>query len=69
VSAAELHRDNCDLDHAHVFVGADGGLYRRSNFSRRFWRPATDGNLDKLGHRLPGVRGIYSHVTPTRSPV
>jgi integrase len=87
-------------DHAHVFVGADGGLYRRSNFSRRHWRPATNGNPRKLiapvvpnmhfhdlrhthktwmiedgvpkiaqakrlGHRLPGVRGIYSHVSPT----
>jgi len=87
-------------DHAHVFVGADGGLHRRSNFSRRYWRPATDGNPRKviapvipgmhfhdlrhthktwmiedsvpevaqakrLGHRLPGVRGIYSHVSPT----
>lgn len=86
-------------DHSHVFVGEDGGLYRRSNFSRRFWRPATDGSPDgliapvipgmhfhdlrhthktwmiedsvpeaaqakRLGHRLPGVRGIYSHVTP-----
>jgi integrase len=84
--------------HAHVFVGTDGGLYRRSNFSRRYWRPATDGNPHKviapvipgmhfhdlrhthktwmiedgvpevaqakrLGHRLPGVRGIYSHVS------
>ncbi len=86
-------------DHHHVFAGADGGLYSRSNFSRRFWRPATDGDPRKhlapvipgmhfhdlrhthktwmieggvpevaqakrLGHRLPGVRGIYSHVSP-----
>jgi len=85
-------------DHSHVFVGADGGLYRRSNFSRRIWRPAADGNprrliapvipgmhfhdlrhthktwmiedgvpevaqAKRLGHRLPGVRGIYSHVS------
>ncbi|WP_407653732.1 tyrosine-type recombinase/integrase [Actinoplanes oblitus] len=86
-------------DHAHVFAGADGGLHRRSNFARRFWRPATDGDPKKLiapvipgmhfhdlrhthktwmiedgvpevaqakrlGHRLPGVRGIYSRVSP-----
>ncbi|AEV87659.1 integrase [Actinoplanes sp. SE50] len=86
-------------DHVHVFAGADGGLHRRSNFARRFWRPATDGDPKKLivpvipgmhfhdlrhthktwmiedgvpevaqakrlGHRLPGVRGIYSHVSP-----
>ncbi len=82
----------------HVFVGHDAGLLRRSNFHRRTWRPATDGNPTKnippvvagmhfhdlrhshktwliedgvpevaqakrLGHRLPGVRGIYSHVS------
>ncbi|MDI6101204.1 site-specific integrase [Actinoplanes sp. NEAU-A12] len=93
-------REHLDThDHSHIFVGADGGLWRRSNFSRRFWRPATDGNPKKLiapvipgmhfhdlrhthktwmiedgipevaqakrlGHRLPGVRGIYSHVSP-----
>jgi integrase len=86
-------------DHPHVFVGRDGGLLRRSNFHRRAWRPATDGNprtntqpiivgmhfhdlrhthktwliedgvpevaqAKRLGHRLPGVRGIYSHVSP-----
>jgi integrase len=87
-------------DHDHVFTGSDGGLLRRSNFSRRVWRPATDGNpcktippvipgmhfhdlrhthktwmiedgvpevaqAKRLGHRLAGVRGIYSHVSPT----
>jgi integrase len=85
--------------HPHVFVGRDGGLLRRSNFHRRVWRPATDGNPRKnippvitgmhfhdlrhshktwlieddvpevaqakrLGHRLPGIRGVYSHVSP-----
>ena len=29
--------------HTHVFVGLHGGLHRRSNFSRRATRPATDG--------------------------
>ena len=92
-------RDHLDSHtQAYVFVGTDTGLYRRSNFSRRYWRPATDGNPHKviapvipgmhfhdlrhthktwmiednvpevaqakrLGHRLPGVRGIYSHVS------
>lgn len=74
-----------------------GGLLRRSNFHRRVWRPAPDGNprnippvipgmyfhdlrhshktwliedgvpevaqAKRLGHRIPGVRGIYSHVS------
>jgi integrase len=85
-------------DHPHVFIGRDGGLLRRSNFARRMWRPAADGNprtgvppvitgmhfhdlrhthktwliedgvpevaqCKRLGHRLPGVPGRYSHVT------
>ncbi|MBT8226738.1 MAG: site-specific integrase [Dactylosporangium sp.] len=96
-----LLREHLDgHDHDHVFTGRDGGLHRRSNFARRSWRPAADGNPNKnippiitgmhfhdlrhshktwmiedeipevaqakrLGHRLGGVRGIYSHVTPT----
>jgi integrase len=96
----DLLREHLDSHHHdHVFVGHDGGLLRRSNFHRRTWRPATDGNPTKnippivagmhfhdlrhshktwliedgvpeaaqakrLGHRLPGIRGIYSHVTP-----
>lgn len=95
----DLLRDHLDShDHEHVFTGRDGGLHRRSNFARRSWRPAADGNPRKhippiingmhfhdlrhshktwmiedeipevaqakrLGHRLPGVRGIYSHVS------
>jgi len=81
-----------------VFPGARGGHQRRSNFNRRAWTPAINGNphrgippvltgmhfhdlrhthktwfeddipeiaqARRLGHRLPGVRGIYSHVTP-----
>ncbi|MFI5895941.1 hypothetical protein ACIA5D_38175 [Actinoplanes sp. NPDC051513] len=46
-------------DHLHVFVGADGGLYRRSNFSRRHWRPATDGNPARL--IAPVVPGMHFH--------
>jgi integrase len=74
-----------------------GAWLRRSNMSRRIWRPAVNGTattaaiLDgmhfhdtrhthktwlieddipeiaqakRLGHRLPGIRGVYSHVTP-----
>lgn len=108
---------------AHVFTGPDGGHPRRSNFARRYWRPACDGypctceleqtcprhparsspygpapkvapdwkpvaprltphdlrhshktwmlddgvpevaQAERLAHRIPGVRGIYSHVT------
>jgi len=86
-------------DHDQVFTGAHGGFLRRSNFSRRTFGPAVNGNpadatapvlagmhfhdlrhthktwlieddipeiaqAKRLGHRLPGVRGIYSHVTP-----
>ncbi|MBB3666189.1 integrase [Prauserella sediminis] len=82
----------------HVFTGRHGGLLRRANFGKRFWKPAVEGDKergraalkpgltfhdlrhtqrtwliedgvpevlihDRLGHRLPGVRGIYSHVT------
>ncbi|OLB81920.1 MAG: site-specific integrase [Actinobacteria bacterium 13_2_20CM_2_71_6] len=96
ISLLRAHLDG--HDHEHVFVGHDGGLLRRSNFHRRTWRPATDGNPTKnipaivagmhfhdlrhshktwliedgvpeaaqakrLGHRLPGIRGIYSHVS------
>jgi len=85
-------------DHDQVFTGAHGGFLRRSNFSRRTFGPAVNGNpadatapvlagmhfhdlrhthktwlieddipeiaqAKRLGHRLPGVRGIYSHVT------
>jgi integrase len=86
-------------DHEQVFPGARGGYLRRSNFNRRTWTPAVDGDPEhgqppiiagmhfhdlrhthktwliedgipeiaqakRLGHRLPGIRGVYSHVTP-----
>lgn len=43
--------------HEHVFVGLNGGLHRRSNFSRRATRPATDGteHLPAPGARVPAV--------------
>jgi integrase len=43
-------------DHPHVFIGRDGGLLRRSNFHRRTWRPATDGNpRTNLPPLIPGM--------------
>ena len=86
-------------DHDQVFTGANGGYLRRSNFNRRTWTPAVNGDprqrtgpiiagmhfhdlrhthktwlieddipevaqAKRLGHRIPGVRGIYSHATP-----
>jgi len=95
-----LLRDLLDgHDHDLVFTGLNGGFLRRSNFTRRTFAPAVNGNPDaditpvlagmhfhdlrhthktwlieddipeiaqakRLGHRLAGVRGIYSHVTP-----
>ncbi|GAA2605733.1 hypothetical protein Adu01nite_37730 [Paractinoplanes durhamensis] len=59
-------RDHLDShDHTHVFVGAEGGLYRRSNFSRRYWRPATDGNPRRL--IAPVVPGMHFHDLRPRS--
>jgi integrase len=85
-------------DYDQVFCGARGGFLRRSNMSRRVFRPAVNGTAttppviagmhfhdlrhthktwlieddipevaqaERLGHHIPGVRGIYSHVTPT----
>ncbi|WP_433337569.1 hypothetical protein [Spirillospora sp. CA-294931] len=38
-----------------VFTGARGGELRRSNFTRRFWRPAWDGDPTNLDHPLPPI--------------
>jgi integrase len=35
----------------YVFLGAEGGHFRRSTFSRRFFRPAADGWYPAAGHR------------------
>ena len=35
-----------DCRYDRVFTGARGAVLRRSNFSRRFWRPAWDGDPD-----------------------
>jgi hypothetical protein len=85
-------------DHQQVFITADGHWHRRSNFARRLWRPACDGDPDRgwppivsgavfhglrhhhktvldepgfedalkyerMGHHMPGIAGVYSHVT------
>ncbi|MGP4030287.1 hypothetical protein [Actinomadura sp. 3N407] len=34
-------------DHQQVFVTADGRWHRRSNFARRRWRPACDGDTQR----------------------
>ncbi|MFG2000585.1 hypothetical protein ACGFNU_15715 [Spirillospora sp. NPDC048911] len=85
-------------DQDQVFVIADDRWHRRSNFARRLWRPACDGDAERdwphvlpgavfhglrhhhktmldelgiddalkyerMGHRMPGIAGVYSHVT------
>ncbi|MEV5751668.1 tyrosine-type recombinase/integrase [Actinoallomurus sp. NPDC052308] len=85
-------------DHPQVFITPDGHWHRRSNFARRLWRPACDGDTarkwppilpgavfhglrhhhktvldelgiedalkyERMGHRMPGIAGVYSHVT------
>ncbi|WP_242907449.1 tyrosine-type recombinase/integrase [Actinomadura terrae] len=85
-------------DHDQLFISGAGEWLRRSNFARRIWRPACDGDpveeippilpgavfhglrhhhktvLDELdvpdvlkqermGHRMKGIQGVYSHVT------
>lgn len=87
-------------DYDQVFLSQTGRWLRRSNFDRRIWRPACDGDptrgwppiitgavfhglrhlhktlLDearlpdvivneRMGHQMPGIGGVYSHVTDT----
>ncbi|WP_375546538.1 tyrosine-type recombinase/integrase [Actinophytocola gossypii] len=98
VDRLHTHRQDSGKAQA-VFAAADGGWHRRSNFRRRVWLPAVNGNQargwtplapglhfhdlrhthktwliedgvpevlqhQRLGHRLDGIRGVYSHVTP-----
>ncbi|WP_285663714.1 hypothetical protein [Actinorhabdospora filicis] len=86
---------SCD----QLFISPEGEWWRRSNFSRRIWRPVFDGDTDRdrgpiaqaatfhgsrhlhktildeldlpevlehdrMGYRMRGVSGVYSHVTP-----
>ncbi|WP_329051151.1 multidrug DMT transporter permease [Amycolatopsis sp. NBC_01488] len=59
-------------DHSHVFVTPQSELHRRSNFGRRAFRPAADGNTRKVNPRVrlravkPGLKfhGLrHSHKT------
>jgi integrase len=95
----ELLEDIIDShEHEQVFVSPTGRWLRRSNFNRRVWRPACDGDPDRgwspilpgavfhglrhfhktlldeaglpdvlvherMGHQMPGIGGVYSHVT------
>lgn len=45
------------VEHPYVFVGDKGGNLRRSNFARRFWRPAWDGDPDNPDprERIPPI--------------
>jgi hypothetical protein len=115
--ARPCETDGCGCgNRAYLFLGPEGAHPRRSNFSRRYWRPACDGipeadrqkprtgrrgprpkhkpdweaiapgltphdlrhshktwmiedggpevaQAERLGHQIPGVRGIYSHVS------
>jgi integrase len=84
--------------HDQVFASPTGRWLRRSNFDRRIWRPASDGDpeqgwgpvlpgavfhglrhfhktlldelelpevivYERMGHHMPGIGGVYSHVT------
>jgi integrase len=53
-----------DCDRSYVFVGEKGGVLRRSNFGRRFWRPAWDGVSEDRrtgGHVPPILPGFTFH--------
>jgi integrase len=54
--------DGCP--HVRVFTGARGSVLRRSNFARRFWRPAWDGdpgNSDPQLRTAPVLKGFTFH--------
>ncbi|MFD9737344.1 hypothetical protein [Umezawaea sp. NPDC059074] len=54
-----LLEHRADTDHEHVFTGVDGGLMRRTNFQRRVWLPAVDGN--KRRGWAPLFPGLHLH--------
>jgi integrase len=55
VDASPRQRCNCAGQHGgsgnYVFLGPDGGHYRRSNYARRVFRPACDGRHESTGSR------------------
>lgn len=62
---ADLYQTLLDqTEHPYVFVGDQGGNLRRSNFARRFWRPAWDGDPDNPDPRKripPILTGFTFH--------
>jgi hypothetical protein len=62
----------CDGQHdgsgQYVFLGPDGGHYRRSNYSRRVFRPACDGRHEATPSR-PGRLVIADTTTWPGVPV
>jgi integrase len=61
-----------DCDRSYIFVGEKGGVLRRSNFGRRFWRPAWDGVSEnrRTGQYVPPIlpgftfhEGRHTHRT------
>ena len=46
-------------DHNQVFTGAHGGYLRRSNFNRRTWTPAANGNPNRS--LPPVIDGMHLH--------
>lgn len=50
-------------NHAQVFASTEGKWHRRSNFSRRAWRPAVDGDVRyKPGTVFHGLRHLHKSV-------
>jgi hypothetical protein len=63
---------SADCDRSFVFVGEKGGVLRRSNFGKRFWRPAWDGIPEnrRTGQYVPPIlpgstfhEGRHTHRT------
>lgn len=52
----------------YVFLGPDGGHYRRSNYARRIFRPACDGRYEPTGTR-PGKIIIADAAIPPGIPI
>jgi integrase len=55
--------------HTDIAPIIDGMHFHDLRHSHKTWLIEDDipeiAQAKRLGHRLPGVRGIYSHVTPT----
>ncbi len=60
-----LHRHLHTVDSEHVFVTPDGHWHRRSNFARRAFRPAADGNT----HLWNDLTARQRRVTVATEPV